>query len=353
MAENADDYARKSYRYLRIAIVAMVLALLVSVFFEYLAASSLLNAISAYYYTPVNPLFVGALVMIGICLIAIRGATVFEEVVLNLAGMLAPVVALVPTAAPAGDGYGGTLYDIPIASLTSNTVWAAAIAAVVAVLGAYWVASRLKGQDFGRAALGELARSTKIGFMVAGVGAGALVVIYLVWDSQTTHNSSAIGMFAGLWAVATASAVRHAGGEGPISPKTAWLISSGGTLAALGAALLLAAAWRLAAGASLVWILLIVGVALLAAVSFIQPLRGGAQRYYAILKEEDRYARMYLLIALWMLTVGALVQLSPGEFPQRTFWLEVVELVPFAVFWTVQTIERWNDEAVTFNFGSS
>jgi hypothetical protein len=55
------------------------------------------TSISAYYYTPVQGVLVGALVAVGACLICLRGNTDGEDILLNLAGMFAPVVALVPT----------------------------------------------------------------------------------------------------------------------------------------------------------------------------------------------------------------------------------------------------------------
>jgi hypothetical protein len=55
------------------------------------------TSISAYYYTPVEGFFVGALVTIGICLIALKGSTEPEDITLNLAGACAPFVAFVPT----------------------------------------------------------------------------------------------------------------------------------------------------------------------------------------------------------------------------------------------------------------
>ena len=55
------------------------------------------HSISAYYYTPVQLFLVGALVAIGISLIALKGSIELEDAVLNFAGILAPVVALVPT----------------------------------------------------------------------------------------------------------------------------------------------------------------------------------------------------------------------------------------------------------------
>ena len=43
-----------------------------------------------------QPVLVGVLVSMGVCLIALKGNTDGEDLLMNLAGMLAPVVAFVP-----------------------------------------------------------------------------------------------------------------------------------------------------------------------------------------------------------------------------------------------------------------
>ncbi|HLM06388.1 MAG TPA: hypothetical protein VK402_14515 [Blastococcus sp.] len=96
--KSASD-AVKTYRYLRIALVALLGGIAVAVVVEFLhnGATCLQGSISAYYYTPVRAFLVSALVGLGVGLVAIRGVGWWEETFLNLAGMLAPVVAFVPT----------------------------------------------------------------------------------------------------------------------------------------------------------------------------------------------------------------------------------------------------------------
>ena len=91
--------AVKTWRYLRVAMVALVVGLYASIFVEWLkvGADCIQPSISAYYYTPVNGMFVGVLVSVGVCLFCLKGSTPAEDMFLNLAGMFAPVVALVPT----------------------------------------------------------------------------------------------------------------------------------------------------------------------------------------------------------------------------------------------------------------
>ncbi|MFI7062278.1 hypothetical protein ACIBL3_14940 [Kribbella sp. NPDC050124] len=101
MAEPAG-YSIKTYRYLRMAMVAMVVLLGAALVIEWSKTDPrcLQTSISAYYYTPVQAIFVGALIAIGVCMVVLKGNTEREDILLNVAGILAPVVALVPTPGP-------------------------------------------------------------------------------------------------------------------------------------------------------------------------------------------------------------------------------------------------------------
>src|SRR5688572_22472438 len=94
-----DEAARKTYRYVRIGMVGAVVLLAGSVLLEQREVTNgcWQTSISAYYYTPVRAVFVGVLMAIGLMLIVIKGNNELEDGCLNVAGMLAPVVALVPT----------------------------------------------------------------------------------------------------------------------------------------------------------------------------------------------------------------------------------------------------------------
>lgn len=114
--------ALTTYRYLRFGILAAVFMLAMSVLHEGIRTHAGVDApdcwqrsISAYYYTPVRPIFVGGLMLIGFSLIVIRGRTKGEDFCLNVAGMLAPVVALVPTSGT------GTCFSIPLSAEPTNT----------------------------------------------------------------------------------------------------------------------------------------------------------------------------------------------------------------------------------------
>lgn len=93
-----SEIEAKTYRYLRLTIVILLIGLGAAVFHQARRQDfQLLGSISAYYYTPVQGIFVGVLMAIGACMIALKGTTETEDVLLNFGGMAAAVVALVPT----------------------------------------------------------------------------------------------------------------------------------------------------------------------------------------------------------------------------------------------------------------
>lgn len=72
-------------------------------------AGPLRPSMSAYYYSPtMRDVFVGALIVVGVCLYLYKGFSVRENVALNLAGACAVGVALIPTTPPGTDSKGLT-----------------------------------------------------------------------------------------------------------------------------------------------------------------------------------------------------------------------------------------------------
>ncbi|WP_347353250.1 hypothetical protein [Intrasporangium sp.] len=96
--------AVKTYRYLRIAMIGMVVLIGAAVLHEWGATGwrCLQPSVSSYYYTPARGVLVGALVAVGVCLVVIKGNTDWEDILLNLGGAVAPVIAFVPTPEPGG-----------------------------------------------------------------------------------------------------------------------------------------------------------------------------------------------------------------------------------------------------------
>jgi hypothetical protein len=99
MTSTAQGDARTTYRQLRVAMPLLVLLLAAAVLHQIFKPEPdcWLGSISAYYYTPARAVFVAALCSIGICLIVYRGSSPREDAVLNLPGVLAFVVAFIPT----------------------------------------------------------------------------------------------------------------------------------------------------------------------------------------------------------------------------------------------------------------
>jgi len=95
--QDSDVWVR-SYCYVRTAMVGLLLGLGVAVLYQTgLQGWQPLGSVSAYYYTPAQAIFVGGLIGLGACMIALKGTNDVEDVFLNLGGMFAAVVAIVPT----------------------------------------------------------------------------------------------------------------------------------------------------------------------------------------------------------------------------------------------------------------
>ena len=109
MAE-LSEYAIKTYRYLRLAMLTLIAMLAASITIEWWQAGKdcFQHSISGYYYTPAQAIFVSTLVAIGVCMVALKGNTEWEDILLNAGGMLAPVVAFVPTPGK------GTCRSVPV-----------------------------------------------------------------------------------------------------------------------------------------------------------------------------------------------------------------------------------------------
>lgn len=95
--DDEHDLAVKTWRYLRVSLIALAVGLAVAVLHARSLVECWQTSISSYYYTPASGVLVGVLVAIGVCLICLRGASDGEDVLLNLAGICAPFIALVPT----------------------------------------------------------------------------------------------------------------------------------------------------------------------------------------------------------------------------------------------------------------
>ena len=175
-----EDYVVASYRYLRLAMVILVVTLGISIAIEVSRASCWQGSISAYYYTPVHAVFVGALVAIGVSLVALKGRNPIEDLFFNLAGVLAPIVAFVPTSQPGHVcSEPGDELTIRTSALVSNNVPALLAAATLPIVLAYAVARRQ-----GKVEMATPPRTNLVGLAVSVV----LLVVGFWWYNAKGEN---------------------------------------------------------------------------------------------------------------------------------------------------------------------
>ena len=198
-------YTIKTYRYLRLAMVTMLVLLAAGVLVEWVnnPADCFQPSISDYYYTPAQAVFVGALVTIGVCMIVLKGSTEWEDILLNLGGMLAPVVAFVPTPA------GATCSSVPnvapdIAANVENNIAALLVAGVVAVATVAGLAWHARARS-----VSNWNRGHTIGMLVAvAVLLGGFA--WFLWGRQSfidnAHYAAALPLFLAIILVAVINA---------------------------------------------------------------------------------------------------------------------------------------------------
>ncbi len=271
-----------TYRYLRLGMVGAAAMLAVSLVYEWVQAGCLQSSISAYYYTPVRSVLVGGLMAIGLCLIAIKGHGQWEDIWLNLAGMFAPVVALVPTAGsgdcqwiettpPATDG---SLPAWVVANIKNNVLALLVVGAVALVL-IHLVDKRQTSPDPGKT------RRLKWSLLLAEAVLIGAWLLYLNWGEVKTgsHFVAAVLMFVCFFFVVWINAWRRPELE-PFYQQ--WYRS----------------------------------------IFFLMPAVAVGIGIYALLHELD----------------------VVGEWDEAVYWLEAAEIALFTTFWLVQTKQRWTDE---------
>jgi hypothetical protein len=222
----------QSYRYLRVVMVGLLVALATAVFYQTSKQGSFLASVSAYYYTPAQAIFVGALIGLGVSMIALQGMNGAEDTLLNLGGIFAIVVAIVPTgrgadfqtALQACQKSTGTLLtqrasgklDCPTMQALQNATKANVQNNVTALVIVGALALALSGFFLFRdrtAGNGAPGRGWALaGFLAAGVvwlcGLVALVVS-VSWLAGNAHYIAAVGLLLAILAVAAANAYRR------------------------------------------------------------------------------------------------------------------------------------------------
>jgi hypothetical protein len=186
------DVALDTYRYLRGGIPVMLVMLGAALIFERSHATCWQTSISAYYFTSAHAVFIAALCAIGTLLIVYKGSNDTEDVLLNLAGVLAFVVAFVPTSRPVllcGDSagaVGAVTDDVP-----TRNVWALVIALVAARMASWWMYRRTRtGRS--RSPLGTVALWVQRGVLAIGL---ITLILIPAWIVANAHGVAAVTMF--------------------------------------------------------------------------------------------------------------------------------------------------------------
>lgn len=227
-------YAIKTWRYLRLAMVGLVVGLGVSIAVERskVHPGCFQTSISAYYYTPVRAYLVAALIGVGVCLVCLRGSTPVEDVLLSLAGMFASVVALVPTPNPGSCASALDVFtrhdrDVNIANNVTALLTVGALALLIS--GILTARSRT--------------RPALIGYAVA-VTIWVLTALIFWADrdffTRTAHHTAAVLMFLCIVAVAVNNALDYKRKTSPGSLKNRYAAIAG-TMVATSLVILVAA----------------------------------------------------------------------------------------------------------------
>lgn len=185
--ELSSTSTQRTYRHLRLAIVAAAVAVLVALVVVTIAVGPV-TSLSALYYTPGRTIFTGALFGTALALVALSGHSV-EQVLLDIAAVFAALIAVVPTPIGAHDapGSGVRCPDGTICVPATESGAAAVGVIVVAIMGilasaaAVWLAVQRRttgtGVPTGVVVPAVVVTLVSIGFAVSlGVAAPALLV---------------------------------------------------------------------------------------------------------------------------------------------------------------------------------
>lgn len=120
------------YRDVRVGMVIVTLMVFVAIVIEQLSATCWQFALSAYYYTSAHSILIAALLALGALFIMYRGSNDTEDVLLNLAGVSALMIAMVPQGPLTKKERCGQ-YDLPdgfVPAIQPN-VWTVVVALIV------------------------------------------------------------------------------------------------------------------------------------------------------------------------------------------------------------------------------
>ncbi len=230
-------------------------------------------------YTPARAVFVGGLMAVGVSLLVIKGSTRREDVMFNIAGILAPVVGVVPTSSvgecwsleptPKPIDGEGNLAPWVIANIDNN-IQALLLAGIVGMIAVGLIA--LYVYESPLAAARSAPRDRQIGLIVTMAVLLVGLALHRWWDAFPTqaHGWAAVLMF--------------------------------GFLA--------------------------LGIGVNAWERRNKP-------------EHRRYAGLYAVIAVLMIAVGLVMLTAFRSWAYMVLVLEIIEIALFAIFWVAQTVEHW------------
>ncbi|HLM19149.1 MAG TPA: hypothetical protein VK549_15115 [Acidimicrobiia bacterium] len=291
LSPQQDLAALKTYRYLRLGMLAVgaTLAFAIGQEFAQPSVDCFLGSVSGYYYTPVHSIFIGGLVAIGAMLLVIKGRTVLEDASLSFAGVMAPIVAFLPTS----DDVQGVCRPVMLS------------------------AGRYEAANGSPVAAASINNNLHALLFTGYVALALLLIAYLIqrkrWNGVGSPPEYTVGTWVG-WAIGLGFVIA---GTLLLKYGYSWVLE-GHARAACAMFLALAVA-ALANGIFglthehtrkvFAWIYIVVGVLMVVSgIAFI------------VLHEQDR-----------SLLGGHLVLV-----------IEAIEIGLFMVFWATQTVERWN-----------
>ena len=225
MSEAHEGNVLTTYRSLRVAMIPLLLILVVATALETIRGQvCVLGSISAYFHTPVRGAFVLALAGLGACLIAYKGNDPVEDVLLNFAGFMAFLVALVPTTVDTTcvAKYGNVVADTNTADAVRNNVLTLLLMSVVAIC-LYRVTPKLVAEAKKRRGLAVVTpvpptlndddkKALKLARLLGSVALVIVIVelaLFGFWPStfkDVAHGISAITMVLGVLGVMVANA---------------------------------------------------------------------------------------------------------------------------------------------------
>lgn len=199
-----------TYRYLRAGMVALLFMLVFTVAYQVVVAGGcVLGSISAYYFTPARAIFIGALCGLGALLVVHKARSHEEDVLLDFSGVMAIVVAIVPTVPDQGCAGSASLPAADVAAAVRNNIWT-----LVVVLAAAMVTRaviRKRTGQMGRPSTG----GTLVSWICGLILAAELVFFLVKRDSfiALSHGIAAVTMVGGVIAVMVFNALNQPGDE--------------------------------------------------------------------------------------------------------------------------------------------